>query len=164
MAIAPIRPLAWEPPYAAGVALEKGKKTKTKCHIKTSNHGVPTVVQWDQQCFCSTRTQWVKGSSVAVSCGVGHRHNLDLALLWLRCRPAAKALIGPLACEHPYAVSFALITNIICLFRAAPVAYGGSQARALIRAGAAGLCHSHSHAGSEPRLRPTPQLRATVDP
>ena len=25
-----IRPLAWEPPYAAGVALEKGKKTKTK--------------------------------------------------------------------------------------------------------------------------------------
>ena len=24
----PIRPLAWEPPYAAGVALEKGKKPK----------------------------------------------------------------------------------------------------------------------------------------
>ena len=27
-AVAPIRPLAWEPPYAAGAALEKRKKTK----------------------------------------------------------------------------------------------------------------------------------------
>ena len=27
-AIAPIRPLAWEPPYATGVALEKTKKKK----------------------------------------------------------------------------------------------------------------------------------------
>ena len=30
MATAPIRPIAWEPPYAMGVALEKGKKTKKK--------------------------------------------------------------------------------------------------------------------------------------
>ena len=29
VATAPIRPLAWEPPYAAGVAL-KGQKTKKK--------------------------------------------------------------------------------------------------------------------------------------
>ena len=29
-AAAPIRPLAWEPPYAAGVALEKAKKKKKK--------------------------------------------------------------------------------------------------------------------------------------
>ena len=29
VAIAPIRPLAWEPPYALGVAL-KGQKTKKK--------------------------------------------------------------------------------------------------------------------------------------
>ena len=27
---APIRPLAWEPPYAAGAAQENGKKTKKK--------------------------------------------------------------------------------------------------------------------------------------
>ena len=27
---APIRPLPWEPPYAAGVALEKAKKKKKK--------------------------------------------------------------------------------------------------------------------------------------
>jgi len=30
VATAPIRPLAWEPPYAAGEALEKTKKTQTK--------------------------------------------------------------------------------------------------------------------------------------
>ena len=34
------------------------------------------------------------------------------------------------------------------LFRAAPEAYGGSQARSRIRATAAGLHHSHSHVGS----------------
>ena len=28
--MAPIRPLAWEPPYAAGAAPEEGKKTKKK--------------------------------------------------------------------------------------------------------------------------------------
>ena len=32
-ATAPIRPLVWEPPYAAGAALEKGKKTKKKKKI-----------------------------------------------------------------------------------------------------------------------------------
>ena len=48
--------------------------------------------------------------------------------------------------------------------RAAPVAYGDPQARGLIRAGAAGLCHSHSNTRSELRLQPTPQLTATPDP
>ena len=47
---------------------------------------------------------------------------------------------------------------------AAPAAYGGSQARGPIGATAAGLYHSHSHAGSEPHLRPTPQLTAVLDP
>ena len=44
------------------------------------------------------------------------------------------------------------------LFRAALVAYGGSQARGGIGAVAAGLQHNHGNLGSEPRLRPTPQL------
>ena len=35
------------------------------------------------------------------------------------------------------------------LFRATPSAYGGSQARSLIGATAAGLCQSHSNTGSE---------------
>ena len=55
----------------------------------------------------------------------------------------------------------------VCIFafsRAAPTAYGGSQARGGIRAVAAGLRHSHSNGGSEPRLPPTPQLTATQDP
>ena len=51
-----------------------------------------------------------------------------------------------------------------CLFRAAPAAYGGSQARGQIGAIAGGLRHSHSNSGSEPCLRPKPQLTATLDP
>ena len=49
-------------------------------------------------------------------------------------------------------------------FRAAPTAYGGSQARGLMGTIGAGLGHSHSNARSEPRLRPTPQLTAMPDP
>ena len=44
------------------------------------------------------------------------------------------------------------------------MAYVSSQARGLIRATADGLYHSHSNAGSEPPLRPIPQLTATLDP
>uniref|UniRef100_A0A8D1TX82 Beta-1,4-galactosyltransferase 3 n=2 Tax=Sus scrofa TaxID=9823 RepID=A0A8D1TX82_PIG len=53
-----------------------------------------------------------------------------------------------------------------CLFAiswAAPAAYGGSQARGLIGVVAASLRQSHSNTGSEPCLRPTPQLTATPD-
>ena len=45
---------------------------------------------------------------MAVSCGVGRRGGLDLALLWLWCRLTAVAPIRPLAWEPPYAVSAAL--------------------------------------------------------
>ena len=45
-----------------------------------------------------------QGSGVAVSCGVGHRRGSDPALLWLWCRLAAAAPIGPLAWEPPYAM------------------------------------------------------------
>ena len=47
--------------------------------------------------------------------------------------------------------------------RAVPTAYGDSQARGPIGAVAAGLRQSHRNAGSEPRLRHTPQLTATPD-
>ena len=50
------------------------------------------------------------------------------------------------------------------LFRAPPVAYGGSQGRGQIGAVAIGLHHSHSNAGFKPHLQPTPQLTATLDP
>jgi len=44
------------------------------------------------------------------------------------------------------------------------MAYGGSQARGLIGATAVSLCQSHSNAGSEPYLRPTPQFKVMPDP
>ena len=43
---------------------------------------------------------------------------------------------------------FILFFCLFAISRAAPVAYGGSQARGLIGAVAAGLHHSHSNAGS----------------
>ena len=43
-----------------------------------------------------------------MSCDVGRRHGSDPALLWLWCRPAAVAPIGPQAWEPPYAVGAAL--------------------------------------------------------
>ena len=52
----------------------------------------------------------------------------------------------------------------VCLFRAAPVAYGSSQARGQTGAVAASLCHSHSNARSKLCLRLTLQLMATPDP
>ena len=50
------------------------------------------------------------------------------------------------------------------IFRAAPMSHGRSQARGRIGAIAASLRHSHSSVGSEPHLRPTPQLLVTPDP
>ena len=43
-----------------------------------------------------------------MSCDVGYRHSSDSKLLWLWCRLAAVALIGPLAWEPPYAMGVAL--------------------------------------------------------
>ena len=43
-----------------------------------------------------------------MSCGVVCRRGLDLVLLWLWYRPAATALIEPLALGPPYAVGVAL--------------------------------------------------------
>ena len=54
--------------------------------------------------------------------------------------------------------------SFFCLFRATPVAYGGSQPRDQIGAASAGLLHSHSHVGSEPCLQPTSQLLVMLDP
>ena len=48
---------------------------------------------------------------------------------------------------------------LVAFSRAAPSAYGDSQAR-----GPVGLHQSHSNMGSEPCLQPTPQLTATPDP
>ena len=43
-----------------------------------------------------------------MSSGVGWKHDSDLTLLWLWCRPVAAAPIRPLAWEFPYATCAAL--------------------------------------------------------
>ena len=53
-------------------------------------------------------TQWIKGSGIAVSCGIGLRCGSDPTLLPLWHRPAAVAPIRPLAWELPYASGEAL--------------------------------------------------------
>ena len=73
--------------------------------------GVPVVAQWLMNL---TRNREVAssipglGSGVAVSCGVGRRLDSVLALLWLWHRPVARAPIGPLAWEPPYALGVAV--------------------------------------------------------
>ena len=59
---------------------------------------------------------------------------------------------------------YLFIYFVFCLFRTAPAAYGGSQARGLIGAVAASPRQSHSNTRSKRCLRPTPQLKATLDP
>ena len=46
-------------------------------------------------------------SGVAVSCGVGSRHDWDPAWLWLWRRPVATAPVRPLAWEPPCAAGAA---------------------------------------------------------
>ena len=65
--------------------------------------------------------------------------------------------------ERPAGVYFQTIKGkkiqfflFFCLFRATPAAYGDSQAGGRVGAVAAGLYHSHSNAGSDPPLHPTP--------
>ena len=60
--------------------------------------------------------------------------------------------------------AYGQLISLFFFFRATPVAYGGSQARGRIGAVATGLRQSHSNAGSEPCLQPTPQLIAALDP
>ena len=51
---------------------------------------------------------WVKDPAFAVSCGIGHRCVSDPVLPWLWHRPAAAALLQPLAWELPYTAGVAL--------------------------------------------------------
>ena len=62
-------------------------------------------MQWKQICLGTMSLQVRSlglpvglGSGVAMNCGVGHRFGLDPELLWLWSRPAAVALIRPVAC------------------------------------------------------------------
>ena len=59
---------------------------------------------------------------------------------------------------------FCLFVCLFLLFRATPMAYGGSQARGLIGAVAASQRQSHRNTRSKPYLQPTLQLPTTPDP
>ena len=59
---------------------------------------------------------------------------------------------------------FLVFFFLFCCFRAAPVAFGSSQARGRIKAAATSLGHSHSNTWFELDLWPTLQLMATLDP
>ena len=63
-----------------------------------------------------------------------------------------------------YLYFYILFYFIFCLFRAAPAACGGSQARGQIGAVAIGLRHSHNNTGLEQSLEFTPQLKAMLCP
>ena len=52
--------------------------------------------------------RWGKDPALPVSCDVSRRHGSDPVLLWLWHRPAASALIEPLAWESPYAAGATL--------------------------------------------------------
>ena len=58
-----------------------------------------------------------------MSCSVGHRCGLDLALLWLWCRLPAAALIRPLAWELPFAACVALKKRINTLIKYGYIIY-----------------------------------------
>ena len=75
VATAPIRPLAWEPPYAAGAALEKAKRQKTKQTNKQQQKR-QSEVNAKEKCKQSTMGRYMKelltlerrlGSCVAVA-------------------------------------------------------------------------------------------------
>ena len=84
--------------------------TMQKAHQKCHSLGVLVVAQW-KQIKLGTMRLWVRSwacsvgwrSGVALSCGIGCRLGLNLALLWPWHRPAATAPMRPLTWEPPYA-------------------------------------------------------------
>ena len=100
------------------------------------------------------------------TCGfILHHHALHSAM---PLRQGASSEINPppskLSAWPAFIHPLFIYLFIFAFSRAALAAYGGSQARCLIGAVAAGLHQSHSNAGSESCLQPTPQLTATPDP
>ena len=98
------------------------------------------------------------GTSICLGCSlkkgekksIGH---INICLLW------DSVFCSIDLCVHSFITAILFFFFLVfCLwpFRATPAAYGGSQARGLIRAVAAGPHQSHSNARSELHLQSTP--------
>ena len=83
-----IQPLAWEL-----LCHKYGHKRKNKNGSSHCDSSIMNLTSIHEDKVLSWPAQWVKGSSIVVSCSVGCRHGSDLALIWLCHRPAAVALI-----------------------------------------------------------------------
>ena len=130
-AIAPIRPLAWEPPYATGAALKRQKDQKKK---KKRNEWLDEFSEHSD----GARSQMKKEHITGVP------HNPSQALILLRPwnvnkKETLKKNTCLFQCCAPdtlyiHCSSFFCLLKLylfvcFCLFRAAPSAYGSSQAR-----------------------------------
>ena len=90
-------------------------KNQTKQFTILRTIGVPAVPQWKQIWLVSMRMQ-VQSLVLLSGLRIWYcrelwcrlQMQLDLALLWLWCRPVATALFWPLAWEPPYAASTTL--------------------------------------------------------
>ena len=127
-------------------------------------HGSPRdVSHWDLPPKVHLRSHWI--------CGYHLWHSMIKAntLKNLPHRPftpvqsTATPLFLLLRTKVLGSTFFFFFFFFFCLFSAAPMAYGGSQARGQIRAIVTGLHHSHSNLESEAHLRPPPQLMAMLD-
>ena len=128
VATAPIGPLAWEPPYAAGAAQEIATTTTT-----------------------TKEKRQKKKKKKKSEPNLEVTQSMSQFLLLMLC------VLGSVCQEPSFSFSF-----FFAISWAAPAQ--GSQAKGLIGAIATRLHQSHSNAGSEPCLQPTPQLTATLDP
>ena len=134
-ATGPIRPLGWEPTDAAGAALKRQKDNPPKKNLSPL-------------CLLDSYTQLSL-----------YFWNYLLGSM-LPCITCSMKQVSKVKTNVIYMYFFFLFLP----FRAAYKAYRSLQAGGLIRAATASLCHSHSNARAEPRLWPTPQLTATLDP
>ena len=85
VATAPIRPLTWEPPYAAGVAQEMAKRQKDKKKKKKKNLRISLAAQC-KQIQLGTMRSLTSLNELRIwrcheQCGVGCRRGSDPALL-----------------------------------------------------------------------------------